>query len=322
MLGVLAGIATVRALDAAAVRLRHPLETIDFLAEEPTPFGISCIGSTAIAGEFDITKLALRDQDGRTLATALATLGGDPESLAAVARRPGDIAAYLELHIEQGRVLEDAGAPLGIVQGIVGIRRATLHFLGRPDHAGTTPMALRHDALAAAAETILAVERAARAVDGTIGTVGALYLSPNQQNVVPGAAELTVEVRSLAWPAIERLWSSIVDDAHVASRARGVELAIDGIEEMAPMRVPDWLIAVIGEACAAVAPGAPQLPSGAGHDGSRIGRIAPAGMIFVRSRDGRSHCPEEYSSPEDIAAGVTALGRALLALDRQLDALA
>ncbi len=319
MLGVLAGIAVVRALDAAGIRLRHPLEVIDFLAEEPTPFGISCIGSMALAGALDRQALDRRDDSGRTLGEALAAVGGRPDAIETVARRPGAIAAYLELHIEQGRVLEDAGAPLGVVLGIVGIRRARLLLAGRPDHAGTTPMGLRHDALAAAAETVLAVERAARTAGAAVGTVGVLRVSPCQQNVVPGAVELTVELRSLAWPTVEGMWVSVTEAAQAACAARGVALTIDQVEDMASMQTPDWLVELIATACEAVAPGAPRLPSGAGHDGSRVGRIAPAGMIFVRSQDGRSHCPEEYSSPEDIAAGAAALGRALLALDRRLE---
>jgi N-carbamoyl-L-amino-acid hydrolase len=319
MLGVLAGIAIARALEGAAVRLRHPLEVVDFLAEEPTPFGLACIGSMAMAGALDQAAPERRDSAGRTLAEALTGVGGRPAELATAARRPGTIAAYLELHIEQGRVLEEAGVAIGAVRGIVGIRRATLRFRGRPDHAGTTPMALRRDALAAAAETVLAVERAARGSPGSVATVGALWVSPNQANVVPGAVELSVEVRDLAWPTVERLWAAIEADAQAASAARGVALTVDDRDDVAPMQTPDWLERVVAAACRALVPDAPLLTSGAGHDASWIGRIAPAGMIFVRSRDGRSHCPEEYSSPEDIARGAAALARALVALDQQLD---
>ncbi|HEY3229614.1 MAG TPA: Zn-dependent hydrolase, partial [Roseiflexaceae bacterium] len=187
MLGVLAGIAVARALDGHGAQSRHPLEIVDFLAEEPTPFGVSCIGSMGMAGALDHALLDRRDEDGRTLAAALEAVGGRPDASATAARHAGEIAAYLELHIEQGRVLEQAGAPLGAVRGIVGIRRAALRLAGRPDHAGTTPMALRHDALAAAAETVLAVERIARTTGDAVATVGALRVSPNQENVVPGA---------------------------------------------------------------------------------------------------------------------------------------
>jgi N-carbamoyl-L-amino-acid hydrolase len=319
MLGVLAGMAIARALNANGIQLRHPLEIVDFLAEEPTPFGVSCIGSMGMAGALEPALLDRGDDAGRTLRAALQSVGGRPDAVTTASRRTGAIAAYLELHIEQGRVLEQAGAPLGAVLGIVGIRRAMLRLAGRPDHAGTTPMPLRRDALAAAAETVLAVERVAREAGDAVATVGALRVSPNQENVVPGLVGLSVEVRHLEWPTVERLWDQIVSAAHAACVPRSVALTIADVADVAPMRTPDWLAQLIAEVCEQVTPGAPAIPSGAGHDGSWIGRIAPAGMIFVRSRDGRSHCPEEYSTPEDIAAGVEALARALLALDQRLD---
>ena len=315
MLGVLAGIAIAQALQDTGQELRHPLEVIDFLAEEPTPYG-SCIGSRAMTNNLD-TPLDFRDESGRTLADMLLAVGGQPDALASVVRQPSEIAAYLELHIEQGRVLEAANAPIGIVSGIVGIRRATLRFTGRPDHAGATPMALRHDALAAAAVTVLHAEQSAQAVEGAVATVGALSLSPNQSNVVPGKVELQVEMRSLQWNTVEGIWNSITTSAEQAGTLRGVALQISNIHDMAPMQTPDWLRDIVGEACASVAPNTPVLPSGAGHDASWMSCIAPAGMIFVRSREGRSHCPEEYSSPEDTAAGVDVLARALLLLDKK-----
>jgi N-carbamoyl-L-amino-acid hydrolase len=315
MLGVLAGVAIAQALHDAGQNLAHPLEVIDFLAEEPTPYG-SCIGSRAMTNNLD-TPLDFQDDSGRTLADALHAVGGQPGNLASAVRQPGAIAAYLELHIEQGRVLEAAGAPIGIVSGIVGIRRATLRFTGRPDHAGATPMALRHDALTAAAATVLAAEQAAKSFEGAVATVGALTLAPNQSNVVPGEVELQVEMRSLEWGTVEAMWHRMTASAEQACAARGVAFHAGAMHDMAPMQTPDWLRDVIDDACTSVAPNAPVLPSGAGHDASWISRIAPAGMLFVRSRDGRSHCPEEYSSPEDIAAGVEALARALLTLDDQ-----
>jgi N-carbamoyl-L-amino-acid hydrolase len=263
------------------------------------------------------TPLDFCDDRGRTLADMLQVVGGHPDKLGSAVRQPGEIAAYLELHIEQGRVLEAANAPIGIVSGIVGIRRATLRFTGRPDHAGATPMTLRHDALTAAATTVLAAEQAAQSFEGAVATVGALALSPNQSNVVPGEVEIQVEMRSLHWDTVKHIWNTITTSAEQAGAARGVTFKASNIHNMSPMQTPDWLRDIVAEACTSVVPNAPVLPSGAGHDASWISRIAPAGMIFVRSRDGRSHCPEEYSSPEDIAAGVDALARALLLLDER-----
>ncbi len=316
-LGVLAGLAIVRALAAAGIQLRHPLEIIDFLAEESTPLG-SSIGSSAMVGALDQAALQRRDAEGRSLSEALASSGGHPADLALAARPSGSLAAYLELHIEQGPLLEQRGTALGIVDGIVGIRRATLRLAGRPDHAGTTPMPLRHDALAAAAEIVLAVERAAQLHGDAVATVGMLLTQPNQANVVPGHVTFSVEVRSLTWQTIEYVWEEVIQAIEIACAARGVTATTSDLEDIAPIRSPAWLTATLDAACATVAPGAPHMPSGAGHDGSWISRIAPVGMIFVRCRDGRSHCPEEYASPEDINLGVSALARALLSLDHQL----
>lgn len=319
MLGVLAGIALVRALTLTGRRLRHPLEIVDFLAEEPTPFGVACIGSMGFAGALDPAALARRDEHGRTLAEALIVVGGRPDELAMAARAPGSLAAYLELHIEQGPVLEAAGIALGAVHGIVGIRRATVRITGRPDHAGTTPMTLRHDALAAAAEIVLAVERAARALPDAVATVGVMRVSPSQANVVPAAVELTIEIRHLDWAAVEHMWDSVATTVQTACASRGATATIEYAGDVAPMRTPSWLAQTIADVCTTIAPGAPTLASGAGHDGSWVGQIAPSGMIFVRSLAGRSHCPEEYSSPEDIALGAQALAQTLLRLDQQLD---
>lgn len=318
-LGVLAGLEIARALHDAGARLRHPLEVVDFLAEEPTPFGVCCVGSMAAAGCLDVRALDLRDEDGRALSDALRSVGARPADLGEAARAPGAIAGYLELHIEQGRRLERAGAPIGAVSGIVGIRRAALRIAGRADHAGTATMDARRDALAAAAELVLAVERVARASEGAVATVGRLDVAPNQANVVPGAVELIVEARALEWATVERLWDDIVGQAGRICASRGVELFAAEPDDAAPTKTPQAMLDIISAACTHVAPGAPVLPSGAGHDAMWLARIAPAGMIFVRSRDGRSHCPEEYSSPEDIALGLAALARAVAELDGRLD---
>lgn len=316
-LGVVAGLAVARSLQRSGAHLRHPLEVIDFVAEETTPFG-ACIGSAAMAGALEPEAPLRRAVDGRTLAEALRLVGGRPEELASAARRPGEVAAYLELHIEQGPVLDRRHMPLGVVSGIVGIRRAQIQLTGRPDHAGTTPMPLRHDALAAAAEIVLAVEHAAQTHSDAVATVGALHVEPNQANVVPGQVTFSVETRSLEWSTVEFVWNDITQAIEIACAARGVSVAVTGREDLPPLRSPAWLVTTLDAACATVAPGAPHLSSGAGHDGSWISKIAPVGMIFVRCRDGRSHCPEEYAAPEDIALGVTALSRALLTLDQQL----
>jgi N-carbamoyl-L-amino-acid hydrolase len=311
MLGVLAGIALAQSITDNKITLRHPLEIVDFLAEEPTPFG-SCIGSRGLVGALDATALVRTDGAGRTLAEAITEVGGQPSQIANAARSAGSVAAYLELHIEQGRVLEVAGAPIGVVQGIVGIRRINMRFMGQPDHAGATPMCLRHDALAVAAEVILAAERAAHEAGNAVATVGTLHVAPNHSNVVPGTVTLSAEMRSLDWSTVERIWAAIERATENACAKRGVTYTVTDVEDTAPMRTPDWLFKLLQRA----APDAPVLPSGAGHDGSWVGQIAPIGMLFVRTLDGRSHCPEEHAAADDIAAGVNALARAVSEVDK------
>ena len=314
VIGVLGAIAVARALRDAGVVLQHPLEVVDFLAEESTPLG-SLFGSTAMAQGFSAAFLA-RDVPGwGVVADAIAGMGGDPSQLLQPLRRAGEIAAYLELHIEQGPVLEAAQVPIGAVTGIVGIRRADIVCTGRPDHAGTASMAVRHDALAAVAEIISATEQAALTRPGTVATVGSLHVAPNQTNVVPGQVRFSVEMRSLHWPEVVAMWDDIVAAVQGACAKRGVTAQIGACEDSAPVQFPVWIRQIVTQACGHFVHQVVELPSGAGHDGSMVGVIAPAAMIFVRTKDGRSHCPEEFATHDDIVAGVNALLQAVVAID-------
>lgn len=318
VIGVLGAIAVARALCDAGVVLRHPLEVVDFLAEESTPLG-SLFGSTAMAQGFSAEFLA-RDVPGwGVVGDAIAGMGGDPSQLLHPLRRSGEIAAYLELHIEQGPVLEAAQVPIGAVTGIVGIRRADIVCTGRPDHAGTASMAVRHDALATVADIIRATEQAALARPGTVATVGSLHVAPNQTNVVPGQVRFSVEMRSLHWPEVLSMWDEIVAAIHLAGAQRGVAVQIGAYEDSAPLQFPVWMRQIVTQACGRFTHQVVELPSGAGHDGSMIGLIAPAAMIFVRTKDGRSHCPEEFAAHDDIVAGVNALLQAVLAIDARIE---
>jgi N-carbamoyl-L-amino-acid hydrolase len=314
-IGVLGGIEVARCLEELGIGLRHPLEIIDFLAEEPTDFGVSCVGSRGITGSLTAEMLAQRDTQGRTLEEAIASIGGCPAAIAAEARSPGSVAAYLELHIEQGPALEREGIPLAAVTAIVGIRRYRVLIEGRPDHAGTTPMDLRRDALVAAAHFVRGVEAACREQENAVATVGYLQVSPNAANVVPGQVELDVEIRSVDSQIINRIGQNLQQRAEQIGDERCVSVTMELLTDNGPVYADGRTLEIVEQACRETAPEALTLISGAGHDANHIAEIAPIGMIFVRSRDGRSHCPEEWTDMEDIALGVQALARAVVKID-------
>jgi beta-ureidopropionase / N-carbamoyl-L-amino-acid hydrolase len=314
-LGVLAAIEAVRCITESGRPLRHELRVVDFLGEEPNEFGLSCVGSRAVAGNLGAELLGLKDPGGRDLAAALETARGEPDKISDAAWHAGEVAAYLELHIEQGPVLETAGLPLGIVTGIAGIARAKVVLRGRADHAGTTPMAARHDALAAAAEVVLAVEELA-AAGGGVGTCGRLESQPGALNVVPGSAEIGLEFRSTdpAWldSRIDLLAKAISD----LSLRRGVEASLTRLSRTEPVATSAEVRAASERAIEGLGLGWLALSSGAGHDAVQMARLGPVGMLFVPSRDGRSHCPEEWTEPRHLEAGAAALLATLLELDQ------
>ena len=317
VIGVLAGLEIVRCLNELGIQLRHPLEIVDFLGEEPTDFGVSTVGSRGMSGNLTAEMLAQTDGSGVTLAEALLDLGGRPGDIAAEARKLGDIAAYLEMHIEQGPVLHQQGIALAAVTGIAGIRRFYVVVEGEANHAGTTPMALRKDALVAAAQYVVDAEAIFRAEENAVGTVGYLKASPNMANVVPGRVELIAEMRSIEPETIDRIGQSLQRRAAEIAQERGIAVTVDLLTDAAPVKADPGLVEITNQACRERAPGALVLPSGAGHDATQIGTIAPIGMIFVPSREGKSHTPEEWTSNADIALGVQALARALLQVDAE-----
>lgn len=308
-LGVMAALEAARTLPP----LRHPLIVADYLAEEANDFGISCVGSRAMAGTFQEDWLA-RPAHGQTLGQAIAEAGGRPDKIASAKLDENFLHAALELHIEQGPVLESGGVSLGVVSGIVGITRGTFELRGRADHAGTAPMNLRLDALAAAAELIGALERMCRAEDGAVGTVGRLQVQPNQSNVVPDLVTLIAEIRHLEGSVLERLWSSFLEDAAALCQRRGIGFEMVSLTRTPPARPPEWLLRTVTEACRQVDSKAIVMASGAGHDTGHISHHG-AIMVFVPSIGGRSHCPEEDTSPHHLEAGLQAICQSVLALD-------
>ena len=318
MLGVMGGIELARLLAERDVALDHTLEVVNFFAEEPTDFGVSAVGSRAIAGVLEAHQLRQPDPSGRTLGEALAASGFDPANLAAARRAPGTIAAYLELHIEQGPYLEQWGVPLGVVTAITGFRRHRYTWEGRPDHAGTTSMDRRRDALAAASQAVVAIERHCRRPTRTplVGTVGRMTIWPNATNVVPGRVEFLGEVRTPSPRLLESTCALNEAAARRIAAARQIGLEMQPITAEPPVHVSPSIQRAAAEACREVGVEAPRLVSMAGHDANQIARLAPIGMLFVPSKDGRSHCPEEESRIEDMALGTVALLHLLCRLDQ------
>jgi N-carbamoyl-L-amino-acid hydrolase len=318
--GVMAGLEVARALQEAGHDLDHDLEIIDCLAEEVSAFGISCVGSRAIAGGLTDAMLSYQGPGGERLAQAIARMGGDPERLAEAKR--SDIAAFLELHIEQGPVLETEHIDVGVVQTIAGITRLELTITGRADHAGTTPFDLRSDALIAAARAILAIQDIARELgrsgDGYfVATTGEIYAEPNAANVVPGRVKLVIDARAECRPTMQRFVSRIKEEIPSLVIASGAELSAVGILSDAPPAQGDaGLCVALADAAEKLGLTHRPMTSGAGHDAVHFSRIAPAAMVFTPCRGGRSHCPEEWAEPGEIAAGAATILNAVLAIDR------
>ncbi|MGH7704627.1 MAG: Zn-dependent hydrolase [Candidatus Dormibacteria bacterium] len=312
MVGVLGAIEVARLGEG----WRHPILVADFLGEEPNAFGLSCLGSQAVAGQLTPAHLELSDGSGNTLAGALATWGRPPERLAEALWSNRAPLAYLELHIEQGRRLEHAGLPLGVVTGIAGIHRAVAKLSGRADHAGTAAMGGRRDALAGAAELVLLVERLAQAGGAGVGTVGRLEIDPGATNVVPGAATAGLEFRSADAGWLQERHRQLEVGLRELSQRRGLALELEWVSAGAPVLCSEPLRRLIREALEELGEAPLELESGASHDAAHLAAICPVGMIFIPSRDGRSHCPEEWSEPGQVALGVAALLAVVQRLDR------
>ena len=314
-LGVLTALEVATSLREQGHVLRHPLEVVDFLAEESTPLG-SLIGSTAMMMGLPADVLDRHIPDWGNLRAAIGAVGGNPSVLHQPIRQASEVAAYLELHIEQGTVLESHDVAAAAVTGIVGIRRADIVCWGQADHAGTATMDWRHDALVPVAELITAAERIARARPGCVATVGALQLAPNQSNVVPSMVRFSVEMRSMVWAEVEQMWQAIEQVLAQACQQRQVQYDIAFMHDSQPVQFHATMVDLIADACAHHTGRPMRMPSGAGHDAGILGLSLPTGMLFVRTKDGRSHCPEEYAAPADIAVAAQAFMQVVQQLDQ------
>ncbi|VTU15336.1 Zn-dependent hydrolase [Variovorax sp. RA8] len=322
IIGVLAGIEVARAMKENAVELEHPLEVVDFLSEEPSDYGISCVGSRGLSGVLDAAMLAARNPAGETLAEGLRRAGGRPEALSAPLRPAGSVAAFVELHIEQGPVLESEKLPIGIVTHIVGIRRVLIRVLGQPDHAGTTPMDIRRDALVGAAAIIEATHARACALSGrphyVVATIGRLSLTPNVPNAVPGSVEMVLEVRSDDAGVLDRFAEDVLGAVEQRLAALRLSVAVTHLSRAEPTACVPLVMDAAEAAAADLGYASRRLPSGAGHDAAYLAACGPMGMIFIPCLNGRSHCPEEWIEPAQLLDGARVLYRTLARLDAQL----
>ncbi|OZI75055.1 Zn-dependent hydrolase [Bordetella genomosp. 12] len=319
IIGVLAGIEVAHTLKDHGLTLDHPFEVIDFLSEEPSDYGISCVGSRAISGHLSAEMLAACNPEGETLAQGIRRAGGRPEALTRALRGPGDTAAFVELHIEQGPVLETRGLPIGVVSSIVGIRRSRIVVQGQPDHAGTTPMDIRRDALVGAARIIDAAHRRASELAGNphyvVATVGRLTLTPNAANAVPGRVELTLEVRSDSNAILDRFTPDVLQDVAAGLAALRLTLQAEPLSRAEPTDCAPVVMEAVRRAAGSLGYACMTLPSGAGHDAMYMAPSGPMGMIFIPCLGGRSHCPEEWITPAQLLDGTRVLYQTLLELD-------
>ena len=310
-LGVLAAVEVARTLHDRGVSLRHALQVVDFQNEEG-----GLIGSKLVAGRLARDSLGLRAASGYTIGEGIVRLGGDVARLGDARRAPGSIAAYLELHIEQGRVLEESGASVGIVQGIVGIWYWNVVVEGTASHSGTTPMLGRRDALLAASRFVDAVHRVVTSRPGRhVGTVGRLAVFPNAANVIPGRVELTLELRDLDAAVVIELFAIVERQAEAIGTSTGTTIMLSPTLANEPSLAHERVQTAVARAADALGLRAIHLASGAGHDAQNMSVLGPAGMVFVPSVEGTSHSPAEYTRDDDVVNGAAVLLAAVMELD-------
>jgi len=315
--GVLGALEAIRLLDEQDITTVHPIEVVVFTAEEPQRFKAFMPGSRGMAGRLTLEDLRnSKDADGVTFWDALVSGGYHPENLAAARRTKETLKAYVEMHIEQGRVLDDTGKRIGIVTAIAAPWRFFVTITGRTDHSGATPMGFRKDALCAAAELILAVEKHGReeTENSSVATVGMIDVEPGAMVVIPGKARMSVDIRGVDVASRQRVVKAVYRKIAELRQARGVEVEIEMVHDSEPVRLAETVVSTIRETCDELGIDAMMMPSGAGHDAQQIATFTDVGMIFVPSVEGISHSPREYTRLEDIVLGTELLAHVLLKL--------
>ena len=315
IVGVLGAIEVARMLRASGRRLHHGLRVVDFANEEGNPQGVKLVGSRAAAGTLDRAALESTDRHGTSLADLIDRAGYRSEDAHLARWRTRDVGAYVELHIEQGPVLEQRGAGIGVVSRVCGIGTFTLDVAGRRDHAGTMPMDVRRDALCCAADAVLAVRRVGSSGADTVGTVGEVTTPSPLTNTISEAASVTGEFRSPSLAELEAMQAAFSAEVGRLDARHRTRSSLDWGHLDPPTPMDRDLSRLALGAAADLGHETLELYSGATHDSVALASLAPAAMIFVPSRDGRSHCPEEWTDFADIAAGIAVLYETVLRID-------
>jgi N-carbamoyl-L-amino-acid hydrolase len=311
--GSLGAIECVQVLHENNITTRHPLEVVIFADEEG-----GLVGSRAMIGGLTKEALAVKSHSGKTIREGIRAIGGDPEKLSAAKRREGDFKAYLELHIEQGGILDAEKINVGVIEGIVGINWWDVTIEGFANHAGTTPMGKRQDALLAAAQLAIAVNKVVTSVPGRqVGTVGRITAEPGAPNVIPGKVVMSLELRDLSSEKVNSLFQSIQAEAGAIAQKTGTKISFASIPTNSiPALTDERLRKLIAGSARELGLSFKLMPSGAGHDAQEMARITASGMIFVPSVGGISHSPKEFTKPEDVANGANVLLQTILKIDR------
>jgi N-carbamoyl-L-amino-acid hydrolase len=315
--GVIGAIEVARRFEEKGIENIHPMEVVAFIAEERSPFGLSTIGSRGMAGKLLPELLgSLTDDTGRTLEKAIREIGGDPSNISKAKRSSKDVLTYLELHIEQGSYLYSKNIPIGVVTGIVEISRGKVEILGKNDHSGTTSMDVRKDALVGGSEAVLALEKVCAELTGVVGTVGRVEVFPNCSNVIPGRMILDMEIRSLSEDLLRQAASSFREALEWIKEKRGIQILFEIGISSKPVIFDLSMVKRMIRVCEQLGIPYDKMTSGAGHDANHLAEVAPAGMIFVPSKDGRSHCPEEWTEFEQTCLGTEVLACTHAGIDR------